>query len=238
MIRRHLDLSRAAGEHRAKLSELHAQTDALKQASGNDAKAKAFLEGMAKFSPPTSQVASPMRSGSYDLGWRDIDRPKDIEWYGPDKIGGNCGAKLVSQAEGDFTAYCGVGVFVPQNGQSHHNSSINWTTLLGFCDAGGFYTASSSRTEIKLSVDIHDANGEREYTAGQPLFVNGATNSGGGAYYESHSYSDSGSLSLTWDGDPNALFSIWASVILKVQTWGPAGAQANLHVIFDDISPG
>ena len=235
---RELERTRLIAAHRAKLFESHPNRTAVTQTPENEAQAKRFLESMAKFSPPADERPSQLRGVPYPLAWRDIDRPKDIEWYGPDPTTGHCGGKLVSQAEGDFTAYCAVGVWHPNDGSNVHTSNISWTTLLGFCDAGnGYFASSSSQTLITLSVDIHDAAGERQY-ASTSLSVNGAYAAAGGINYDSHSSSDSGSLSLSWSGDPNATFSVWASVVLKVGTWGPAGAQANLHVFFTDINPG
>lgn len=235
-MRRELERSKQIADHRAMLFQSRPNPAALAQPAANDAETKQFLESMAKFSPPANMVPPQQRGVPYPLGWRDIDRPKNLEWYGPDVNTGHCGAKLVSQAEGDFTAYCGVGVYVP-TGSSAHTSTISWTTLLGFCDAGAAYFASAfSRTSILLTVDVHDG-GEHE-VARRSLSVNGANASPGGIWYEFHGYSDSGSLSHHWVGDPNATYSVWASVMLEVKTWGPAGAQANLHVIFNGIDPG
>jgi hypothetical protein len=144
----------------------------------------------------------------------------------------------VSQAQGGKIAYCGVGVWHENDGSSDHTSSVSWNTLLGFCDAGGIWPGEAyATTSIVLSVDIHEPGpSEREYTKTTKV-VNGARMWNIGVY-DAHSYSDSGSLSLSWSGDAGAIFSVWATVVLEVWTWGPWGAQANLHVIFTDIDPG
>jgi hypothetical protein len=236
-MRLELERAKLIAAHRAKLLEPRLKRTAITQSPESHAEAKSFLESMAKFSPPADERPSLLRKVPYDLGWRDIDRGKQIEWYGPDLNTGHCGGKLVSQAEGDFTAFCSVGVWCPKNGSSNHISTVSWTTLLGFCDAGNFDAASAfSKTYIGLSVDIHDPD-ERQY-ASMSHFVNGASVDAGAINYDQHSYSDSGTLQLPWSGDPNATFSVWANVKLQVGTFGPAGAQANLHIIFTDIDPG
>lgn len=229
--------SKRIAEHRANLQRSFPNHGAIPETPEHEAEAKRFLESMAKFSLSADDVPSSQRAVPYDHVWRAMDREKDLEWYGPDKNTGHCGAKLVSQAEGDFTAYCGVGIWHP-SGAGSHVSTVDWRTLLGFCDAGnGYFGSSSARAIITLSVDVHDASGEWEFKK-TSIVVCSAYAAAGGIWYQYDTYDDAGSLSLSWAGQPDVTYSVWATAVMEVKTWGPAGAQSNLHVIFDDINPG
>ena len=236
-MHRKLARSKRIAEHSANLQRFFPNHGAIPETPENEAEAKRFLESMAKFSLSADDVPSSQRTVPYDHVWRAMDREKDLEWYGPDKNTGHCGAKLVSQAGGDFTAYCGVGIWHP-SGAGSHVSTVDWRTLLGFCDAGsGYFGGSSARAIITLSVDVHDASGEWEFKK-KSIGVCSAFAPAGAIWYAYDTYDDAGSLSLSWAGQPNVTYSVWATAVMEVKTWGPAGAQSNLHVIFDDINPG
>lgn len=214
------------------------QTAAVPVLSSLDDKARQLITSVGQQAPERERRQGGARAngaGAYDGVWTELyPANAAVEWHGPDASSGRVGAKLISHAEGDRTAFSMVLRLFTADRDGIMQAYAQAVLATGYEDTGGIGPSSArSRGALGIWIDQAPAGPYGLAFAESVIWdANQLYPFPGIPYFDAWSAPSNyfAQVDVACQVQAGVTYALWAGAAQQVGTWGPVGAQSNLDM--------